>query len=316
MSDLAFTCRCGHKIRITEEQLGMETSCPVCKADIRFTENNTEPIVPSVATDQTAPREPGVGNGDGGGRPGSPEDRCARCGRPFRGDWDKHESPLGTLCNVCANLARSDSPGTPLTEGEVRPVVSPEFEAEPEPEPKAEPEPKREKVPRMFADHPREFRIGVAVAAGLVVLAAMYYSFTDSGVPVQPPSEGQTAGQAAPPAHVLPAVIVIGVGLIVQIFKVALPIYLVLFYANRLPYDRHWQNAVTMAPIFLVLALLTYVPYIGGLLSLILIVMLLWERYDLEFYYLVLWAILALLSALLLWALKMIILGALAQVFT
>lgn len=30
------------------------------------------------------------------------EDQCARCGRPFRGDWDRHEDEEGTLCTFCS----------------------------------------------------------------------------------------------------------------------------------------------------------------------------------------------------------------------
>jgi len=33
---------------------------------------------------------------------------CARCGRPFRGDWDRFRTSKGTVCYICANLLRSE----------------------------------------------------------------------------------------------------------------------------------------------------------------------------------------------------------------
>jgi hypothetical protein len=32
-------------------------------------------------------------------------DCCARCGRPFRGEWDRHPRSDEIVCNICANLA-------------------------------------------------------------------------------------------------------------------------------------------------------------------------------------------------------------------
>ena len=36
--------------------------------------------------------------------PGSPT-HCARCGKKFRGDWDRYSSTKGQVCHICANLA-------------------------------------------------------------------------------------------------------------------------------------------------------------------------------------------------------------------
>ena len=37
-------------------------------------------------------------------------DCCVRCGRDFRGEWDRHEKEDGTVCNICANLAEHIAP--------------------------------------------------------------------------------------------------------------------------------------------------------------------------------------------------------------
>jgi len=49
---------------------------------------------------------------------------CARCGRPFRGDWDRFRTSKGTVCYICANVLRSEEGEhiAQLEEEKARPV--------------------------------------------------------------------------------------------------------------------------------------------------------------------------------------------------
>jgi len=48
---------------------------------------------------------------------------CSRCGRAFRGAWDRHERPGGPICHLCA--VRADATYQPPSQGERRDLFRP-----------------------------------------------------------------------------------------------------------------------------------------------------------------------------------------------
>ncbi len=85
-----------------------------------------EPAAADIAgTDGDAP-----GSADPWAEPGQEvpdapaQDTCVRCGRTFRGDWDRHETPEGILCNICARQA-GDVPAPWETAAMPRETVKP-----------------------------------------------------------------------------------------------------------------------------------------------------------------------------------------------
>ncbi len=57
------TCVCGHKMRVSEFQLGMEMACPQCKRDIEVSEDNTAPIETKGPPPKKEPYLAGPGDG-------------------------------------------------------------------------------------------------------------------------------------------------------------------------------------------------------------------------------------------------------------
>lgn len=56
-----------------------------------------------------------------------PVPQCARCGREFRGDWDRHAGEEGTVCTICARQSQEPTPWDPPSGG---PTVAPPSKAE------------------------------------------------------------------------------------------------------------------------------------------------------------------------------------------
>ncbi|MBI3119207.1 MAG: hypothetical protein HYZ00_11000, partial [Candidatus Hydrogenedentes bacterium] len=106
-------CVCGQEMRVPAEALYRYGACVACGTRIKITEDNSH-----LETDEMA--LPG-NHSHSAGPPGPfgaestdfalPHDNCSRCGRAFRGDWDRHNSAAGALCDLCARQA--PAPQTP-----------------------------------------------------------------------------------------------------------------------------------------------------------------------------------------------------------
>jgi hypothetical protein len=68
------------------------------------------PIIPGIPTPPTASVVPQAPTEPEQPAPPVRETNCARCGRVFRGDWDRYRRSTGTVCHVCANLAPEKEP--------------------------------------------------------------------------------------------------------------------------------------------------------------------------------------------------------------
>lgn len=112
-------CTCGRRMCAPEEALGGHGTCVHCGARIRLSDANVWRPVANAA-------------------------QCVRCGHAFRGDWDRTETTVGSLCQQCARLYEPPpemAPAEPVYANEpVAPVLTeretPVLE-EPEEEPKS-----------------------------------------------------------------------------------------------------------------------------------------------------------------------------------
>ncbi|MEA3364095.1 MAG: hypothetical protein U9Q79_00520 [Candidatus Hydrogenedentes bacterium] len=114
MGKLRVTCECGHKFQVSDGAWGTDVVCGNCGTTFRINRNNARPLDEGPPTEEAPKKE-------------SP-DHCARCGRPFRGDWDKVVTPEGVICHICAN--QSPEPATSETAFEA--VAPPSEETAPD----------------------------------------------------------------------------------------------------------------------------------------------------------------------------------------
>ncbi len=122
-------------------------------------------------------------------------DRCARCGRSFRGEWDRCEGPEGTICHICANRAPENPP-------------QPETQEEPPPPPPAEEEDilspdalipiesetvSDSHLPGFAQKNPELFK-RIILTAGILVIAGAVFAalFSSSETPTPSKETGST----------------------------------------------------------------------------------------------------------------------------
>ncbi|MBM3289146.1 MAG: hypothetical protein FJY92_03255, partial [Candidatus Hydrogenedentes bacterium] len=92
--DLVVTCTCGHQMTVSEYAAGMTAPCPACKKPLTVSPENSRPA--SAAQAIPPPHAPVAPSADMQGQTYTPlrtsslKTHCARCGREFRGDWDRH----------------------------------------------------------------------------------------------------------------------------------------------------------------------------------------------------------------------------------
>jgi hypothetical protein len=324
-----YTCECGHKQRISEYQLGMESSCPACKADVLFAESNTVPAEDVDAAGQSGPagaatsgfeipqeEQPRHGHSDA--------DHCSRCGRKFRGEWDQHESPQGPICNVCANLASQEGPGTPTTEGMVKPVQSLALdsgsaEGEGPPIGRHRPGDTGETVRKGLAErYPDQVKTAVWIGVALVFFAAIYYSFiSPESANVQPEATPERVQEMEEAAARIPAAVLFFGNMFFTFLGMAGTLYLTLQMTNRLPHESLSANAVHVAlmgaALMVIGTLTSFVPFVGWIIGLVIVLYILWDRYDFDLYAFVMWFVCGVLVGILVWGARVVVFGLLAN---
>lgn len=134
MYDAFLECDCGHLMKVSSFAVGSKGRCPGCKQVLTVTEDNTRPI-----TDDT-PLPGTVGDRD--------ENACGRCGKTFRGDWDRVETVEGLVCHHCSvrvsegEQAKQPEPSiASLPTSSAAPTVRPiDWIERPDPSPVSKPE--------------------------------------------------------------------------------------------------------------------------------------------------------------------------------
>lgn len=323
MADLILTCTCQHEMKVSEFTFGMRGRCPHCHAVLTVSEGNTRPLqsAPPPPVEDDAPEfvaapEPAA---SGAG--------CKRCGRAFRGDWDRYSSPKGTVCHMCANLWEAElrKGGTIRTELEinVRQGLASVAPIEP-PRPKPS-----------FSERHRERLRHFALAAGICVivfvLAAPWFLPNTEPEPTSTVSSGpqpeteQPAFLTGPqPETEQPAFLtafVIAVAIVAGVAQEFMPLYLILMWAQKLPNDTVPRNVLAVGMVAVGLYVLGFVlgllpiGMLGGLIGIIAHLYVLWGVYELTWFETFVYLIACSIAKGLVWAVKALILGIAGQIF-
>jgi hypothetical protein len=318
MSEYSVTCACGNRMHITEAEIGMEALCPACSQPLVMTPDGAHSVAPEPVVTQPAP-EP---------TPRTTARTCARCGRTFRGDWDRNETHRGYLCTICTNLATD--PAAPIQSEEglaaIRPVETAKIEAEREYETAAvharrlAASEQEEREKRRFDPQAPWFQRTLQVLAALIVLLAVFFFLTE-GMEVESPPRGvpgervevepvELSGFTLAASHVI--------SIIFNTLGMLLPLYFALKITDKLPYDVLLFDLLHVTVVSFVIAFLTLVismvPILGFILSIIITIYVLFEVYDVGFTGFLYYCLLHIPVRILLYLLKLMLLGLIVNV--
>ncbi len=276
-----FRCgRCGRWVRAEMNTEGGVFECPMCHSHVRVDVENTrlyrpngEKVSPSLADDDSGNVVPFVPRAKDLGalpdaatpsepRPSSADNRCARCGRVFRGDWDRNLIDSQVYCDICARSVDM------LDRGIVVPTQPPE----PGPMGKAlQPTPWVGKEDEAFRARLKEEdeqrrKIEMAALAGVAAVCLALVWLWPSG---------EDAGNAASAPLGL---VGFGLGHFIGVFLLAGAVYLTLATVERLPNETFLANAAVILPVAALAYLANLFPWVGGILCVVVV----YTVYDLE----------------------------------
>lgn len=301
--DLIVTCTCGHQITVSEYAAGMTAPCPQCGQPLTVAPENSKPITrtPTTSVDrQSATQSAAPGNVSTSEfsytplKTASLKTHCARCGREFRGDWDRHQTPAGLVCNICTNFVAS-SAQTIQSSGYVAPVdvikLDPDLDVHPQEAVEVEEVEKswREKYMPDRAMMQR-IAIGGAVAFGLYTLWLIVSGAWAVGPsPEDVENAAAVADAADTPKLPLWAGIAITVLSTCSLFVSTFTgIYIFLTLSHRLPNDTFLANAIQLLPATAIITAVYFatsvlwLPILSALLLLILIPILIFLNFGFE----------------------------------
>ena len=329
MSDLVHTCGCGQKTKISEYQLGMETTCRNCKADVTYNLQNCEPIAPAVPENQV-PKESDTSFSAVSGEPAqaaavaeTDDNHCSRCGTEFRGDWDRHSTIMGDICNICANRYAEDTLGTIGNPTEsARTLASTAYGDDEEDPFRAMPRPEDNSSPRgpwFMEQYPVESRIVLSVLAAGVVILAIWASFQE------PPSVDESDAPAAIEQREaaresleerlqgIPNVVLISINYAFWLAGIGLSLFITLTITNKGIYESHVANAADSFVVGAVLGIIGMVPLAGWALSFLLTIWILLNRYDFRVFDFFMYIVIGGVTNTFLFAVRMAVFGAIAN---
>ena len=276
--DIRVSCPCGNEMVMSEFAVGMRTTCPACGKPLNVSWQNSRtmdsdvptPAVPvsevvaksdaSLFTEEQPAEKPRLG-----------KNHCDRCGRPFRGEWDRQETGEGVLCNICVNLVRQVDPND-SSSGYVAPIDTLRIERDDDPVP-APVAPMEDQGSWFERNWPTEGTMQkVALYGGLAVVVLALLVFVTSGFDVPHPNPSQEVDSGTVETISKPAGVAYWViAAITNFFGVYLGLYLFLSWGNRLPNETLTLNLIALAPVALGAAVLWLIPFTGWLLAPILI---------------------------------------------
>ncbi len=277
--DLLVTCKCGHQMTVSEYAAGMTAPCPKCGQPLTVSSENAKPITrDSVSTASRPAFAQGVRSSSVEPeihytplQTSSLKNSCARCGREFRGDWDRHQSSMGLVCNICKNLVQQNQDLQPT--GYIAPVDSMKLDPVLDPQPQQPVE--VEEVEKTWREKywpdeamMRRIAIGGAVAFGLYTVYLMI-----SGAWVVGPSpedlEATTVAEGAPLPE-LPmwaAVVMTALSTASTFVSTLAGIYIFLMIGRRLPDTNVFACLLQILPAAAVITLLYFaasvIPFAG-----------------------------------------------------
>ncbi|MCC6695558.1 MAG: hypothetical protein IT365_08000 [Candidatus Hydrogenedentes bacterium] len=265
---------------MSEFAVGLRTTCPACGSPLTVSWQNSRTLdseEPKQVQPAPQPTEPVVSaarmfEAEERPAPKAGKHHCDRCGRPFRGDWDRHTTAEGMLCHICSNLVRPADPTNPSS-GYVPPIDSIRLDrdltpAAPETVVEEEPEPQSWWEKNMPSDETMQ-KVALYSGIAVIVLALLVFLFDTS----EPPSPHTATGEEEVTEAITPVAgaaywIILG---ITRYFGSFLGLYLFLSWGNRLPNERFVLNLIALAPIVLGVMLLSLIPFTGWIFAALLI---------------------------------------------
>ena len=181
---------------------------------------------------------------------------CARCGREFRGDWDRHATAHGLVCNICSNLVASQAQSLQST-GFVQPVDTLKLDPSDDPITRQPVEVEEVQEPWYQPYIPdkemmRRITIGAAIAFGLYTI---YLVISGAWIVDPAPEKAngivQTATEAPPPAPELPVWAKVAVSILYTSSGFAgtlVGLYVFLMLSRRLPQETFLANLIHILP--------------------------------------------------------------------
>jgi hypothetical protein len=339
MTQFLIKCGCGHQRRVTESSIGLVGKCPKCGRELVVTEDALRPaedeVSPFVAEEAQAPSPFARDENElFEYQPANRGPHCARCGKPFRGDWDMRQTDEGVLCNICANRAHEHTGGegsplpTAAQRAEIEATIQENQEATVARQVAVE-QAKREedarRIEKSFLGIPEDrMRRAALLGAGVVLLLCFYYAFLAEPSAAPPPET--EAAATAPQDQQLPAAVgyvVWGIGLAASLVAEFIALYMVLRWAKKLPNDvfRYDLVAVGLAAIIIWLVRLVpfkYIPLLGIVMigvREVIVLYALHEVYRLDFAELVTYLIIHILIPLPITIVKTFLLAGIAYMF-
>lgn len=276
MANIRVSCPCGNEMVMSEFAVGMKTTCPACGKPLNVNWQNSRPLdaeEPTAAvpvSERAAQGDASLFAGAQAETPRAGKHHCDRCGRPFRGDWDRHQTGSGTLCNICVNLVRPADPADPSS-GFVAPIDTLRIEKNEDPIPAPTLEPLDDERSLLEKYWPSEETMHkIALYGGIAVIVLALLVFITSGF--EAPEESKSvATEDVPEITRATGIAYYAVNAFTQFFGVFLGLYLFLHWSNRLPNDTFLLNIIALTPVALGAALLWFVPIMGGIFVAILI---------------------------------------------
>ena len=346
MSDLVLTCEiCGHRMRIPEYAMGSKGKCAQCGAVLLVGPDNTAPLTPekplpvpsptgwesatppgweSDEPEQAPPPTPSQPTPaeSKSTPPGfdleryiEPEaprivrpkgDQCVRCGKAFRGEWDRNVTGDGAICHICARLAAEGS--SPQVEASTFHETPPPPEAYFPREPVGEE--KKTDGPKFAQKHPELFRRAILAAGiGVIVLGLLFALFGDLDIPDEYQTTAAEIAQADAEGG-LPGIVALGLWLALLPVSHLLAIYMALAWADKLPAANLPMNLLVLIPAAAVMAFFNVIPCFGVIMS----AYILYQWYDLNFQQIFVFFVLLIPAGLLSWIVTQFVCGVIGQI--
>lgn len=295
---------------ISEFAIGMTMTCPVCGREEELSASKVKPVrgdegnavpVSSAPSERPAPPQP---------------DRealqCARCGKMFKGSWDRHPSPIGTVCNVCRSFVVHQNVEIGV-DGYVAPVESIRIDPVEEARQAFEEEPDEE-APwwERYRPDPQMMQ-RIAIGAGItIILLTIYYWITDSRMPTADELEQIKRAQETGEVSELGKWAVVIVRAPFRYLSTVLGLYVFLYLGKRLRQDSVVANIIDIAPVALVVMIISMFPCIGWLL----IFLVVFVSFGFESSDIINLPIAFVLAGILTWCLETLALGLAAMILT
>lgn len=210
-------------------------------------------------------------------QPAVSRDGCTRCGRAFRGDWDRYHTPQGVLCHICANLPAEAPPQDTMDETAGLTPAEQVRQAMPDDgPPPAVSRPEEEEVAQTFFDEHRELIRAIVLSAGVgvLLLAIVVGLFGDSSPPAESADPAVQAARQNQLAEKLEQTglgewmpwILFGTRFVVGYFGELAVLYFTLYWSNALPNDRFVPNLLAVGAVAVGLHIVWSLPIYAFLL--------------------------------------------------